>query len=183
MGQIAPMLQYKDLQKKVQAAFRTNVKPIDIKMDFTKSCIYGHISTYGHSVKLYAVSSKTYTKEQLIGCVVETAYDSYDGGSTPLIKESHIIETTPDGMCFSFGTNEYNCAYIYVAYTTNYKPANFSYTLPSIGVYFSYCTNTDVPYVKSLKGTTPVESVTVIENDLLDLENHPVIKEILAKLS
>lgn len=154
---------------------------INIEMDWSKPQTSGTISKFGHFVDLYHVSSDTYTRAELIGATVQTLYQYIPDsvGIRTTISESHIIEETADGMCICLsGENAYSCAYIYIAYTTNYMPTSFNRYLPSVGVYFTLCKNTDNPYVNSLKK----EGTWCIDNGSLDLANNNVIKALMARI-
>lgn len=71
-------------------------------------------------------SEKTYTKDQLIGSVVNTTNGQYT------INSSHIVEESSNGLWIKLTELEH----IWVAYTTNYQPDKFSSTFP-VGTYLS----------------------------------------------
>ena len=71
-------------------------------------------------------SEKTYTKDQLIGSVVNTTNGQYT------INSSHIVEESSNGLWIKLTDLEH----IWVAYTPNYQPDKFSSTFP-VGTYLS----------------------------------------------
>lgn len=129
----------------------------------------------------YLVSDQTPTRSQIIGSTASVWFDAYNSSAgNTIINDTHIVEDVADGMCIKVGDDgEYYRVYVFVAKTDNYQPKGFDNPLPSKGVYFTYYRYTDQPYVLSLESSGVLVK---IDNKYLDLENHPVIKDILAKL-
>lgn len=122
----------------------------------------------------YLQTEKTYSVDELIGATVEY-HDGSSISDTTTLSRSHIREESEDGVRLFVG----NCN-IYVAYTTNYKPANSEKPFSRTGVYFDFYDDGDPYYVRSL--IKEGEGIIYLDNKYLDLANHPVIKDILSKL-
>lgn len=144
-----------------------------LEMDMSAPCAYRDMWRY------HFVSDKTYTRQELIGATAITNSLSYDYARSYVINESYIIEETSDYLHLKLPTNSVEEAYIFVAYTDNCQPSGFYSPLPSKGVYFSCHEIYDNLYVVSVGS----EGIVPIDNKFLDLANHPVIKDILARLS
>lgn len=146
-----------------------------IEMDWNGTSVWNN-----NSVCAYLVSDKTYTSSELIGATVNELY-KYDswGNNTIQIENEHIYENTSDGLFIKLKDNEYQKLYIFVAYKPNYQPKDFGATLPNVGIYFSHFSDYDNPYVSSLEGGGAVP----IDNKFLDLAKHPVIQDIMSRLT
>lgn len=130
----------------------------------------------------YLVSENVYTRQQLIGSVATWTGEYYDYNSSVVIAEEHIAEETSDGMWIKVSEGFARTAYIYIAYTANYKPDGLQVTFPKKGVYFTYMVETDNPYVKSLSIDYEGTQTKTLDNKFLDLENNDVIKALLARI-
>ena len=123
----------------------------------------------------YLQTETVYSSNDLIGSKVSYRYSSSYGIETS-INESHIDKkyTTNDGIAFKFGAY----SYIFVVYNTNYKPSLLkSSVFPKAGIYFSSYDDGDTNDILYL-----VVELQKIDDKYLDLVDHPVIKEILARI-
>ena len=109
--------------------------------------------------KAYFQTSKTYSKQELIGAIQESSSTGSIHADT--ITPSSIIQETSDGLTiYSYDS------YIYVAYTTNYWPKNLvKAAFPRPGIYFSYTHGGDY-WVKSL---SIFKNIKPLDIDLVDV--------------
>lgn len=138
------------------------------------------ISREGVSIPLtngdaYLQTEKAYTLEQMLGATGER-YFSSGFRETFTLSEENLIDNTSDGLTFYLG----DYVYIFVAYTTNYKPDVASTAFPKAGVYFSDYDDGDSYYVRSVSKELGFKK---LDNKFLDLPNNEDFKELKTEIN
>ena len=134
-------------------------------------------STAGTSVQwnndgaLYYQGEYTPTAEQLIGVSVTSTEAGTD--TKYIIDSSRIIDNTADGITIRLPYN----VFIFIAYTDNYTPsaALGRLPLPKRGMYFSWYDDGDTYHAKDI-------TINEMNDNLLNLEGHPYIKALMARI-
>lgn len=148
-------------------------QPIDISYSSSGASVP---LTFYSNAKAYLVSEKVYYLDELLGATVKWSSAGITDVAT--LNESSVVDNTNDGITFKVAN--YNDCYMFVAYSTNYKPSLASTAFPKAGVYFSYFDDGDNYYVSQL--TKAGNGITPLGNQYLDLENNAVIKALVARI-
>lgn len=146
-------LSYDDLNDK---PFYTELLPDTISMRWDGDQV--PLTTGGNA---YFQTDKTYTVEQLIGSTITVS--SYGNTFEHNITRDFIKEVTYDGFYYSYGY-----AFIFVAYTDNYKPSICTTAFPKAGIYFG----TDQYGDEFISSLTNIRTAKKLDNIFLDLANN-----------
>lgn len=148
----------------VDGLFTTHTETTQINLDLS-----GQNIPYSNG-KAYLSSETPIAREHIVGGKVYIG-DDWTTPYATAITEDMIVEHTVDGMWLRISEYSYSTLYVFVAYTTNYKPNCVSTPFPKVGVYLTKWWDTDNPYIASIEVSLPAGKR--IDNSLVDLKNHP----------